>query len=352
MNARAAAFAAAIFVIGFIRDSAATVSIRQGSKSFCVGEPFVSQPEDVISCSCSPTEADVNKDAQEFLTIAWAESERQLEEAAADYQKRYGDERREFQNEAYTAYTAYQLKQWETCLSKFGGEDCVNADASNRETGTNLCTFNRDTGANVDVTGDHFGPKDRCSTESCDTKVRGCRAGFDAPKCSSEKYSAAAAESTLVLSDPIGSKKDVTKVDSSSGSSADEGCVDAALLPASCRRVHASDVMAFVLCHDSLCVTPNHLVIVDGQRTSFGKHCRSKVGDESCESRRIAVNNCYWRDTASFAVGDVEVTSFDIRIPVFVTKVIQDVLMALRSLRSSMAYVALTVAVSPFLWAW
>lgn len=116
--------------------------------------------------------------------------------------------------------------------------------------------------------------------------------------------------------------------------SATEGCVDSSILPTSCRRIHSEDVMADVLCFSGLCATPNHQIFVDGGLTSLKRVCGGRQS-RKCSVTRMAVNNCYHRDVLAFELASgIVVTPYDDRFPHWLTRIVQDLVIASRALYS------------------
>lgn len=289
----------------------------------------------LIYCGCSPTSGTGSKDAKELLDAKSAEVTTFWREEEA---------KGEYSSEVILA-TASELlvKGLEECYEKFGVAECIDADASGRVLGETMsgslyCIWNIKTGRNLGVQSLLDGP---CGWEmtlvELDTCPDSSRSTSSGTTTSGGETSTSTTDSSSEIGESGGdsSEKDTTdssnETENESGEGLSEGCVDARVLP-SCRRIHARDMTADVLCAHGLCATPNHELVIDGTRTSMRVLCAKSV----CSEARMPVNTCYYRDLKGdgqfvHAASGIGVTSWDVRFPRFASMLVQDAMIMLRA---------------------
>lgn len=292
-------------------------ALRKEEQVFCSNEPQFTNTQ-LAYCSCSPTGGRGSDAARKLL-------EQRDKEARENFRSLLdaGDGKK-------ARETAENIREiyFEDCFKEYGDVICHDSDASFRVEGEPTsgayCRYNTKTGENIDLrAADEMTDFGKCE-ELEGTEGEQVLEVVLAPVCVDGPPSSSGSSSNK-SDDPPG------------GSGSSEGCVDASILPP-CRRVHARDILADVLCMRGLCATPSHELVVDGERASAGAIC---AGGEKCTHARIAVNSCYYRDLEGgrFVHGPsgIAVTSWDVRFPNLATMLVQDGIFAARAVTAFLA---------------
>lgn len=278
-----------------------------------------------LYCMCSPTGGSGSKDAKQFL-------DRKAAEVTEFYERETA--KGEFDISIILATATELLMQaMSQCVEKFGPVSCHDAEASERvlgdtNSGSVYCKWNVRTGANLSIEST-FELTDVCGFQPPLFELSVCEGS--SVSSSGETEGSENAGGATEGNDENGSNADGSKeIGNESAGGSSEGCVDVRALPP-CRRIHAHDITAEVLCTRGLCATPNHELVVDGLRTSMGVLCKSTA----CTHMKMLVNTCYYRDLVDdgqfmHAASGIGVTSWDVRFPRLAIILLQDLLMTTR----------------------
>ncbi len=189
---------------------------------------------------------------------------------------------------------AFARAEYDGCVKEHGHEACVNWDAANVFSGdVAFCVSDRETGRNLIADGVGMWR----TVGACD----------DTKATRSHKTS-------------LRNGQFLTLHDIEDKAGMFEGCVAVEHLKKTRFLQHPIHLRRSVLCHDGFCATPNHALIVDGVWTSMRRLCATRW---RCTSDTKLVNNLSVFDRTRLSVSGIVITPYDVRVPVFVTWLLQ-----------------------------
>lgn len=240
------------------------VTVPEKSSTFQVG---------LLICPCSPTKRGTVPEAQKILN----ELRQQIDEHTGQQTSGIGHTgARDLE-----ALKTKLKREVIDCVKEYTMEACVNADVKTRGSGlVSMCSYSTKSGKNLYQNSTVF-DKNYRTAGGCD------------------------------LADAY----NLTEV------ARNEGCVAVEHLEGY-ELQHPRDLRREVLCARGFCATPNHAIIVGGEYTSMRRLCGGVWTGECTKSVKL-VNNLKIAANRRAVVGDIVVTPYDIRFPIWLIWVVQ-----------------------------